>query len=156
MSQIHRIEHQVSEHTFELYNVYNGERTIVRIDPDKISLYEDRSIFEQLPEACPFLRRDPNQKEIICTIHLTRPELCREFGCWRLLILDPDGNRAGRIMGSRHLGADDTSLLEFWESEVATFRTLDDDSWDRAVIQVLERRGYQVMTSETNPSCGRR
>jgi Fe-S-cluster containining protein len=147
MSQIHRIERQISEYVFELCNVYTGERVPVRIDPDKISLYEDRSIYERWPDACPFLRNDRLQKCMVCVVHQSRPDLCREFGCWRFLILDVEGNRAGRIMGTRHLSAEDPSLLALWEAEAATIRTLDDESWDKAVIRILQTRGYRVLTS---------
>lgn len=145
MGQIYRITRQVDECTFELNNVYNGESTLVRIDPDKISLSQDLSIFEQWPEACPFLRIGWNN--IVCSVHLTRPDLCREFGCWRLLILDPSGNRVGRIMGTRHLSSEDTLLLNLWEAETANIQGLDDKSWDNAVIQILEMHSYRVITS---------
>lgn len=152
MNQIHRVERQVGEYTYSLYNVYSGESVLVQIDSDKISLCPDRSIFAQWPEACPFLRKDPRQKKIVCIVHRTRPELCREFGCWRLLILDAAGNRCGRIMGTRHLSAEDPSLLKLWEAEANNIRMLEDDSWDKAVIRILETYGYQVMSSETKSS----
>jgi hypothetical protein len=147
MGQIHRIGRQVSEYGYELRNVYGGECALVRIDPDKITLYEDRSIFAEWPEACPFLRKDLPRKKIVCTIHHTRPDLCREFGCWRLLIIDPAGNRAGRIMGTRHLSAEDPALFTLWAAETADIGILDDDSWDRELIRILEAHGYRVINS---------
>jgi Fe-S-cluster containining protein len=145
MSQIHRIEVDYGDLTFQLCNNYTGERRMVRVDSDKIHLFQDRSIFESWPEACPFLRGDPLHGRICCTVHQTRPDLCREFGCWRILILDSSGKRAGRIMGTRHLSAEDPVLLEFWKAHAGDIQALDDASWDRAVVRILERSGYRVL-----------
>jgi hypothetical protein len=150
MSCIHRIEHQTDTYTFVLHNLYNGERTMVSVDTDKIPLFDDRSLFLQWPEACPFLREDPVRKKIVCTIHRTRPELCREFECWRLLILDPAGKRAGRIMGTRHLCAEDPSLRELWKAESSVLGFVNDDSWDSVVIRMLKAHGYRVLSAQVN------
>jgi hypothetical protein len=55
-------------------------------------------------------------------------------------------------MGTRHLSAEDPSLLKLWEAEANNIRMLEDDSWDKAVIRILETYGYQVMSSETKSS----
>ncbi|NLD56559.1 MAG: YkgJ family cysteine cluster protein, partial [Methanomicrobiales archaeon] len=41
---------------FLVNNEYTGEKTEVTVDPDKIALFQDRSIFSERPEACPFFR----------------------------------------------------------------------------------------------------
>ena len=76
-------------------NEYTGEETAVTVDPDKVLLFLDRSIFEELPEACPFFRTDQKTGKAYCTVHLTRPEICRDYGCWRLLISISGGGGPG-------------------------------------------------------------
>lgn len=116
------------------------------IDPDKISLFADRSIFSERPEACPFFRYDAPAGKGYCTVHLTRPEICQDYGCWRLLILDGSGRRAGRIMGQRHLASEDALLTRLFEEEINHRVEPDDAAWDPRVIEVLVRAGYTVRT----------
>ena len=145
MSQIHRIETGDGDDSVIISNVYNGEKTKVRIDPDKTALFDDRRIFDEWPEACPFLRRDPANYRICCVVHASRPDLCREYGCWRLLVLDGSGKRVGRIMGTRHLATDDPVLRAFWVDHFGDIQGFDDDRWDRTIITVLENNGYRVL-----------
>jgi len=116
----------------------------VRVDPDKIALFEDRSSIEELPDACPFLRFDEKTGKALCTVHLTRPDLCREYCCWRLLILDPRGKRAGRVMYQTTFLPDDDELSRLWERVQPTLNGLCGTEWDGAVIDALTRAGYRV------------
>ena len=125
-------------------NEYTGEETEVSVDPDKVQLYCDRSIFEELPEACPFFRTDQKTGKAYCTVHLTRPEICRDYGCWRLLILNFRGRRAGRIMYQRHLVSEDATLIRLFEECIDPISEPDDAAWDDRVIRILTGAGYSV------------
>jgi Fe-S-cluster containining protein len=116
----------------------------VAVDPDKIALFADRSIFLERPEACPFFRYDRAAEKGYCTVHLTRPEICRDYGCWRMLILNPEGKRAGRIMCQRHLASEDEALTRLFEEQVNHLVGQDDAAWDKTVIRVLVAAGYTV------------
>jgi len=94
--------------------------------------------------ACPFLREDPESGDIVCIVHRTRPEICREYRCWRLLVQNAAGVRAGRVMERRHLAADDPALKAFWEEKIAGIREGDIDRWDEQVILLLKGAGYTV------------
>src|SRR5512136_3112271 len=102
---VHTIDRYCGDFHFLLKNQYTGEKTAVAVDPDKIVLYRDTSIFQERPEACPFFRYDRVSAKGYCTVHMTRPEICRDYGCWRMLVLDSHGKRAGRIMCRRHLAS---------------------------------------------------
>jgi Fe-S-cluster containining protein len=141
---IHRIQEDYGEYRFIVRNQYTGERTPVNVDPDKIALFLDNRIFTKRPEACPFFRYDEVSVKGYCTVHLTRPEICRDYGCWRILILDSAGNRAGRIMGSRHLAYEDEALARLFEEKINHITGLSDTDWDERVIQVLADAGYLV------------
>jgi Fe-S-cluster containining protein len=143
---VHVIMEEYGNYRFLVKNRYSGEKTQVTVDADKIPLFLDTGIFRELPEACPFFRYDPASSKGYCTVHHTRPEICRDYGCWRLLILSSDGKRAGRIMCQRHLASEDEALTRLFEEQVNHLVEPDDKVWDRRVIQVLFAAGYTVLT----------
>lgn len=143
---VHKIQEDYGNYRFLVNNQYTGEKTVVTVDPDKIGLFCDRSIFRERPEACPFFRYDQESWKGYCTVHRTRPEICRDYGCWRLLILDSDGKRAGRIMYQRHLASEDEALTRLFEVHINHLAEPDDARWDDLVIRVLVAAGYTVRT----------
>jgi len=145
MGQVHTIEKDLGNNEFLICNQYTGEEHTVKIDQDKLLLFREKRIFERLPEACPFLREEPGTGKIRCTIHLTRPDICRDFGCWRILILDSRGNRAGRITrNSRYLSSDDTFLRKIWRKCMDNESNISDDEWEDRFISTVLRAGYIV------------
>jgi len=143
---VHVIQEDYGNYRFLVRNQYTGEKNTVAVDPDKIGLFCDRSIFRERPEACPFFRYDAALEKGYCTVHLTRPEICRDYGCWRLLILGAGGKRAGRIMCQRHLASEDEALTRLFEEQVNDLVEPDDAAWDERVIRVLVAAGYTVRT----------
>ena len=117
---------------------------MVRIDPDKLHLYPDRSIFDELPEACPFLRPDPVNSRVCCTIHETRTDMCRSYGCWRLLILDSGEKPVGRITGPRILRTGDDKLKKIWAERITPLDPSDQGRWDSMMGEILLEEGYLV------------
>jgi len=146
---VHAIREEHGNYEFSLMNRYTGDVTRVTVDPDKIHLLDNRSIFERVPEACPFLRDDPAHQRVCCIVHATRPDICREFQCWRLLILDRQGRQAGRVMGSRHLVSEDPVLSVIWEEQASQITEPDDTSWDLQVERVLAGAGYSVVRGDS-------
>jgi Fe-S-cluster containining protein len=145
MGLVHSIRADSGGYRFIIRNQYTGEEKEVAIDPDKLGLFEDRSLLRDLPEACPFLRKNPVDQKAYCTVHLTRPDICREFSCWRLLILDAKGKRAGRIMYRRYLSPEDETLKKVWDECIDALNEPDDDAWDAEMIRILMRAGYRVV-----------
>lgn len=143
---VHTIWEEYGDFRFLVNNQYTGEKTEVSVDPDKIALFRDKSIFFERPEACPFFRYDRVSEKGYCTVHLTRPEICRDYGCWRLLILNSEGKRAGRIMCQRHLASDDEALTRLFEEHINHLGEEDDATWDEKIIRVLVMAGYTVRT----------
>ena len=143
---VHLIQEDYGNYRFLVKNQYTGEKTAVAVDPDKISLFNDTGIFRERPEACPFFRYDRASAKGSCTVHLTRPEICRDYGCWRLLILDSDGKRAGRIMSQRYLASEDEALTRLFEEHINHLVEPDDVIWDERLIRVLVAAGYTVRT----------
>jgi len=144
MAQVHAIKEIHGDHEFLVYNQYTGEKNVVTVDPDKHDLFSDTHIFEDHPEACPFLRYHPNDRLAYCTVHLTRPEICRDYGCWRLLILNARGLRAGRIMYQRTFVSDDADLTQLWMTCIDDLIEPDDGVWDEKITRILINAGYTV------------
>ena len=144
MGQVHTIKEVRGEYEFLVDNTYTGEKTIVIIDQDKHHLFFDKSIFQEQPEACPFLRYRSDDRKAYCTVHLTRPEICRDYGCWRVLILNSRGVRAGRIMYQRAFFSDDADLTRLWMMCIDPLTEPDDAIWDEEVTRILVNAGYSV------------
>ena len=142
---VHTIQDEYGDLRFLVRNEYTGERTEVVVDPDKIALFRDRSTFDDRPEACPFFRYDSSVSKGYCTVHASRPAICRDYGCWRILILDARGNRAGRIKAQRFLAADDRRLERLFEEQIDPINENDDSAWDERVFRVLAAAGYRVV-----------
>jgi len=146
LGRVHKVIEESGDYHFLVNNQYTGEKTAVIVDPDKISLYNDTSIFSERPEACPFFRYDAPSAKGYCTVHQTRPDICRDYGCWRILILNSAGKRAGRIMFQRFLSSEDETLTRIFEEVINNEVGCDDADWDARLFRALTRAGYRVQT----------
>jgi hypothetical protein len=144
MGQVHTICETRSDVEFLVNNQYTGEKTLVTVEQDKWDLFFDKSIFLDEPDACPFLRYRKAENKAYCTVHLTRPEICRDYGCWRLLILNSQGTRSGRIMYRRAFFSDDIILTQLWNECIDTLEEPDDELWDEKITRLLINAGYTV------------
>jgi Fe-S-cluster containining protein len=144
MGQVHTIKEIRGEFEFLVNNEYTGEKTSVTVDQDKHNLFEDKSIFREQPEACPFLRYQIEDRKAFCTVHLTRPEICRDYGCWRLLILNAQGSRSGRIMYQRAFFSDEDDLTRLWKTCIDPINEPDDAIWEEKITRILMHAGYAV------------
>ena len=144
MGQVHTIKETISDVEFLVNNQFTGEKTLVIVDQDKQDLFFDKSIFLDEPEACPFFRYKKADNKAYCTVHLTRPEICRDYGCWRLLILNSLGVRAGRFMYKRAFFSEDIILTKVWNEFVDPLDEPDDEVWDEKITYLLIHAGYTV------------
>ncbi len=144
MGQVHCIQETRGEFEFLINNQYTGEKNTVVVDSDKYLLFADKSIFLDHSEACPFLRYSGRDGKAYCTVHLTRPEICRDYGCWRLLILNSRGKRAGRVMYQRAFFSDDADLTRLWKECIDDLAEPDDGVWDEKITRILINAGYTI------------
>ncbi len=143
MGLAHLIRKECTDREFLIENRYTGELTRVSIDPDKYGLHDDRSVLTVHPKACPFLRFDSDRKAF-CTVHLTRPSICRDFGCWRILILDRSGRRAGRVIFRDTLMTEDAGVRRIWEDYLDRLGSIEPDSRDSELVRAFTVAGYVV------------
>jgi Fe-S-cluster containining protein len=141
---VHSITEDRGNYEFVVFNRYTNESNVVSVDADKHALYDDQGIFGKLPEACPFFRHQPGSEKAFCTVHLTRPDICRDYSCWRMLIVSRTGQRAGRIMFSRYLCSEDPFVTRIFEECIDPVHEPDDAKWDDLVTRILIERGYAV------------
>ena len=141
---VHTIIEQKQAHEFVIENEYTGEKTIVSVDPDKYNLFSDQDIFSKYPHSCPFFRYNKEETIGYCTCHLTRPAICHDYGCWRILILS-HSKRVGRIMNWRHMCAETAEIQDIWEKYSHNLSGLTDEMWDKQVIHLFQKHGFQVM-----------
>lgn len=143
---VHIVVGTMSDDRFIVLNRYSNERSLVTLDPDKTALFADRGIFASLPEACPFFRTGPDDGLGYCCVHLTRPLICRDFGCWRILILTQAGKRAGRIMERYTFVSEDDLLRQTWDQHSGSLKGLEGDEWDEAATRLFTNAGFVVVT----------
>ena len=143
---VHTISEDCGEYRYVIDNKYTGEKTPVTVDPDKRELFLDRSIFAAFPHACPFFRHEAGTGLASCTVHGSRPGICRDYGCWRILILNHRGYPVGKIRFVRSLITEDPQLRRVWDACVAEIVEPDDARWENQMIKTLVRAGYSVRT----------
>jgi hypothetical protein len=141
---VHIIRDDCGDFRFFICNNYTGEETSVSIAPDKRDLFLDADIFNSHPYACPIFRYQPDSEKACCTVHLTRPEICRDYGCWRLLILDHRGRRVGKIRYLRSLCSEDAFLTKIRDECIEHCEEPDDHIREDLMIRTLTRAGYTV------------
>ena len=141
MGDVHALDGTPASGRCVIVNRYTGERTPVTVDPDTAGLLATPPI----SGACPLFRRDAAERGV-CPVHETWPAVCAEFACWRILVLAPDGRRAARVMGSRHLAVDDGALDALLAPHRAALaRAVDDAAWDASLFAILDGSGYRVV-----------
>jgi Fe-S-cluster containining protein len=94
-------------------------------------------------KGCPFMRKKPDGGGIACAIYATRPRICREFRCYRMVIYNRDGHECGRIMGTGKLKTADETLAQIWKEEILPLPHNDDARWEKSVIASLATHGYR-------------
>lgn len=144
MGEIISIREQIGPCEFRI-GYTNGEERTVTVDPDKRELFCAQKPSGKLPAACPFLRVR-GLRERICTVHASRPELCRGYSCYRILVLHPDGSIAGRVpAGSRSFIPGDPTLFDLWCNEIRNSMIPDEEHWEAYVENMFTRAGYRII-----------
>jgi uncharacterized protein len=144
MGEIISIREQIGPGEYRI-GFTDGEERVVSIDPDKKSLFGDLEQGEIRSLACPFLRRTGPEKRI-CTVHDSRPELCRGYLCSRILIIGTDNKKAGRVPHrTRNFTTEDRVLLDLWSRTIRTITVPDEEEWEKVVENVFTQAGYRVI-----------
>jgi uncharacterized protein len=144
MGDVIGIREELPSDRFRIWYKITGETREVSIDPDKRDLFSGQDLGMIRPMACPFLREHAGR--YLCTVHKSRPDLCRQYACFRILVLDAAGKRLGRVVASsRYFTTGDPLLRELWDREIQNRSIPDDRLFEEHVDHVLSRAGYRVI-----------
>jgi uncharacterized protein len=71
-------------------------------------------------KGCVFMRKNPEGRGFACAVYETRPPVCKEFQCYRMLIHDrPGGELKGKVIGVNELRTGDERLAAIWAEKIA-------------------------------------
>lgn len=145
MGEIIEILEELNSGSFRIRFSVTGEERVVSVDPDKEELFHLHDDKLLMPMACPFLRKTRNKK-YVCAVHSSRPELCRCYSCYRILVLDSLERKVGRVTdASRYFITEDADLRRLWNQKIAGVTIPDEKCWEDHVEQTLIRAGYHVI-----------
>jgi Fe-S-cluster containining protein len=121
-----RIERQLTERDYYCRYGITNELFLVHVQPefaDEISddfADQDGGEKGQARKGCIFMRKNPEGKGFACVIYPTRPSICREFQCYRMLIHHaPTGELRGKVIGINELKTQDEILAAIWKEKIA-------------------------------------
>jgi uncharacterized protein len=145
MGEVIEIREQTGPAAFRIVFTVTGEERMVAIDPDRQVLWSSQDLRMTRPMACPFLREDETGA-VICTVHNSRPDLCRQYSCFRILVLDSEGKPIGKVMdGTRYFVSPDPVLKQTWDRVHAQVEIADEACWEETVGTLLAAAGYRVV-----------
>lgn len=91
---------------------------------------------------CTFLRKNPDVEGTSCAIHASRPKVCRDFRCYRMLIRNREGAVCGRVIGKNTLRTEDSALEKLWNEQIAAIPYGDTALWLKKVTGILVDHDY--------------
>jgi Fe-S-cluster containining protein len=104
--------------TNEIFPVHVQPGFADEIEEDFID--SDPKTSDPARKGCIFSRKNPEGKGFACAIYPTRPNICREFRCYRMLIHHPaTGELRGKVIGINELRTRDEILSAIWKEKIA-------------------------------------
>lgn len=120
------IERQLTDRDYYCRYGITGEIFPVHVQPEFADEVAD-DFLEPNPadpgfvrKGCVFMKENPGGKGFACAIYPTRPTVCREFRCYRMLIHHPaSGETRGKVIGVNELRTQDENLMTIWNTRIA-------------------------------------
>jgi hypothetical protein len=148
-----RIERQLTERDYYCRYGITNDLFFVHVQPeyaeDISGSFLDQKQGSRSPEKkCPFLRKNPAGNGFVCTIYPTRPPVCREFRCYRMLIHNREGQQVGKVIGQNEIRTTDETLATIWKEHIShlphTHKPPEPDpAWVTNVLAILDHHGYR-------------
>jgi hypothetical protein len=138
-----KIERQLTSRDYYCRYGIKNELFLAHIEGDYADSPPPTSTDGEPVKGCPFLRKNNSGIGTACAIYATRPLICREFRCYRMLIYNRDGHQCGRIIGRSDLKTTDELLEKLWNEQITSLPHTDDARWEKAVIAALAAHGYR-------------
>ncbi len=167
------IERQINSRDY--YSTFGITRELffVHVQPEHADAiakaYEDGETGDDKNrKKCIFLLKDGQGDGFTCAVYPSRPQICREFQCYRMVIYNAEQQLCGRVIGRNELKTSDENLSTLWKEKVAHLpppasnglhhiphkhRNLnteshihgshvDDSAWTDTVVAILKASGY--------------
>jgi Fe-S-cluster containining protein len=144
------IERQLNEQDYYCRSKIDNSLFLAHVDPvyseeitDEFSGDNDTPSGPE-KKSCRFLRMSHQGTGYHCAIYSTRPKVCRDFRCYRMVIYSPEGKVCGRVIGKNTLRTDDTTLGDLWRERISPVLYSDPVLWNEKVSAILTERGYRA------------
>lgn len=95
-------------------------------------------------KPCRFLRKDRQGEGTHCAVYSTRPEICRDFRCYRMVIRNHKGDICGWVVGKNTISTEDAALEHLWKEQVAVVPYRDTTAWKEKVAGILSEHSYRA------------
>jgi Fe-S-cluster containining protein len=144
-----RIERQMSDRDYYCRCVLDNTVFLAHVDSTFAEEIADDVACDDTPvsgaerKSCIFMRKDGRSRGFACAIFSTRPKICRDFRCYRMLVYDRDGLVCGRVIGQNILRTKDATLVEIWQEKIAPIPYADAEAWTAKVIAILSANAYR-------------
>jgi len=122
-----KVERQITAHDYFCRYGITNELFQAHVLPEYADEFADT--FEEMQDTgtdanhqgCVFTRKNPEGPGFICIIYPSRPTICREFLCYRMLINHREsGELRGKLIGINELRTHDEVLAAIWKDKIAT------------------------------------
>ncbi len=143
-----RVEREVSGIEFYCRFLVTNELFRARVMPEWREAFADTTGVDAHPAWCRFLRRMPEGKGYVCTIHDSNASICKDYRCCFMRIYDGHGEQVGKIGGNRSLLTGDEELRQVFRERVMDLPAGSLKEWLAAAASVLTSAGYRVVVYE--------
>jgi uncharacterized protein len=148
-----KIERKLTDRDYYCRYGITNDLVLVHVQPEYADAVsgtwsEQKPGSENAEKKCTFLQKNPAGNGFVCTIYPTRPPVCREFRCYRMLIHNSGGDLVGRVIGQNEIKTRDEVLAALWKDQVSHLPhnnkpNAPDTAWMTSVMAVLEKNGYR-------------
>jgi len=145
------IERQLNDRDYYCRYGITADLFLAHVDADfaeEVSeKFSEGSGLGSVKKPCPFLCRVKDGEGFSCAVYPTRPRVCREFRCYRMLIFNPAGRRCGTVIGAQEISTSDEVLAQLWKEEIASLPHAhppgaNDPEWVKKVTGILSIHWY--------------
>jgi len=152
------IERQLNDRDYYCRYSLSGDIFPVHVSREFADEVSDRyaSSGTSAPEgkrSCPFLCKRPDGPGFSCAIYDNRPQVCREFRCYRMLVYDRDNRLVGRVIGAGEISTSDETLARLWKEHIAGIPHAhppgrNDPAWVKKVTAILAAHAFRGDAAE--------
>jgi len=99
-------------------------------------------------KPCPFLCRKADGGGFDCAIYDSRPPVCQEFQCYRMLVYDRENQLIGKVIGAGEIRTTDETLDRLWKEQIAPLPHAhppggNDPAWAKKVTAILAAHAFR-------------